>query len=431
VAPLIFRQPLQTFSPLFGGKQQTSNMSSKTQEPAGKGLAGVMAGESAICTVGKEGLGLNYRGYSIVDLAENATFEEVAHLLIYGHLPNEKELAQYQAKLARYRQLPPVLKAVLELIPANAHPMDVLRTAVSYLGTVEQEDEKEMKKLYTNANEPQGFGQYNIGDRLIALMGPIFMYWTHFHKSGVRIETRTDPKDTVAANFVRLLRYDTSKLEQPQPDPLLVRAIDASLILYAEHEFAASTFACRTTVSTLSDLYSAVVTAIGTLRGPLHGGANEAAFNLISSFSDPESAEKGIMDMLAKKKLVMGFGHRVYRKGDPRSPIIKNFAKQLAEHPVYGNKNMFATAERIEEVMWREKKLFTNLDFYASIVYNLCGVPTEFFTPIFVIARTSGWVAHSIEQRLNNKLIRPLSIYTGPAPQKFIPLEQRTEASKL
>lgn len=376
----------------------------------------MIAGESGICTVGLQGLGLNYRGYSIVDLADQSTFEEVAYLLIYGTLPTRKELNDYIKRLASYRQLSPNLKAMLELIPQSAHPMDVLRTACSFMGTIQSE----------NVNQPKH--QYELGDCMIAQFGPVLLYWYHFHHSNGtrRIVTETNETDPIATNFVKLMNqvYDDSKVNKN-----MVRAIDVSLILYAEHDFAASTFAARTTASTLSDIYSAVTTAIGTLRGPLHGGANEAAYNLISSFRSAQEAESGIMDMLKHKKLVMGFGHRVYRKGDPRSPIIKKLAKALSEDETVpkARPELFSVAERIESVMFREKKLFTNLDFYASITYHLCGVPTDFFTPIFVIARTSGWVAHVIEQRSANKLMRPISLYTGPQAKTYVPLDERVQ----
>eukprot|EP01027_Heterolobosea_sp_BB2_P005162 GEZU01007924.1.p1 GENE.GEZU01007924.1~~GEZU01007924.1.p1 ORF type:complete len:357 (-),score=72.69 GEZU01007924.1:55-1026(-) len=318
-------------------------MSTKNNnEQFSKGLAGVVAGETAICTVGQAGMGLNYRGYSIQDLAEKACFEEVAYLLIYGRLPTTQELSAYIEKLSRYRNLPEAVKRVLELIPANAHPMDVHRTACSLLGNLEPES-----ATPTDPKDP--YSQYNIADRLIALFGPIILYWYHFHNSGgIRIETYTKPCDTIAKNFVKLLRNDPA-----EPDELVVRAIDVSLILYAEHEFAASTFAARITASTLSDIYSAITSAIGTLRGPLHGGANEAAWKLISKFTTPDNAEQGVLEMLKAKQLIMGFGHRVYRKGDPRSPIIKSWAQKLNSQRQLksGEPDYFAIAERIESVI--------------------------------------------------------------------------------
>jgi 2-methylcitrate synthase len=385
-----------------------------------KGLAGVIAGESAICTVGG-GQGLNYRGYNVNDLAEHASFEEVAFLLIHGHLPNSQELKDYIARLASFRNISPSLRSILELIPEKAHPMDVMRSACSILGSFEPESDTPRDKNKTN-------NQWDCSDRLIALFGPMLLYWHHYHTSGLRIDTVTQPEDTIAENFVKLLLHpeDTQK----KADPLMVRAVDVSLILYAEHDFAASSFAARATTSTMSDIYSAITTAIGTLRGPLHGGANEAAYRLISQFKNPEDAERGIMEMLKQRKLVMGFGHRVYRKGDPRSPIVRDWARKLTQNLRPDKKELFDIAERIEQVMMREKKMFTNLDFYASIVYHLCEIPTDFFTPVFVIARTSGWAAHIIEQREDNKLIRPISIYTGPEPGEYLPIEKRLK-SKL
>jgi 2-methylcitrate synthase len=372
-----------------------------------KGLAGIVAGETGICTVGKEGVGLNYRGYSINDLAEYSNFEEVAYLLVHGSLPDEKQLASYIDLLHEYRKLPNALKAILEVVPKSATPMDVMRTICSVLGNIEPESDFPQKK-------EEKFNQYAVGNRLIAIFGPALLYWHHFHNHGVRIEGQTEKGDTVAANFLKLL-FNNGK----EPDESLIKAVDISLILYAEHEFAASTFACRITTSTMADLYSSVCSAVGTLRGPLHGGANEAAFVLISQFSSPDDAEKGILEMLKSKKLIMGFGHRVYRKGDPRTKIVKDWAKKLSLLKGFGKPKLYAIAERIEEVMWREKKLFANLDFYASLVYHQCDVPTNFFTPIFVISRTSGWVAHAIEQRASNKLIRPNAIYIGPEPKKY------------
>jgi len=386
-----------------------------------KGLVGVVAGESNICTVGT-GQGLNYRGYNVNDLAEQSTFEEVAYLLLYGHLPNKQELDQYIEKLASYRRLSMPMKAILEQLPETSHPMDIMRTAASAMGSFEPEDEVPTDSKKNN-------NQWQCGDRLIAIFGPALLYWYQYHKTGIRIETRTGPKDTIAQNFVKLL------LGTDKPDPNMVRAVDVSLILYAEHDFAASTFAAIVTTSTLSDVYSSVSTAIGTLRGPLHGGANEAAYRLISQFKTPDEAEQGLLKLLKEKKIVMGFGHRVYRKGDPRSPIVREWAKKLSNiiNTPYA-KNLYAVAERMEQVMMREKKMFTNLDFYASIVYHLCQIPTDFFTPVFVIARTSGWVSHVIEQRQDNKLMRPISIYTGPDPSKtpYIPMDKRNSTkSKL
>ena len=365
------------------------------------GLAGVIAGRTAIATVGKEGKGLTYRGYSINDLAEQATFEEVAYLLVYGRLPAKSELNDYKEKLLKLRALPRPLKVVLEQTPGNAHPMDVMRTGCSALGTL----------------EPEGTSrdQIAVANRLIACFSSILLYWRHFHLSGKRIDTETDD-DSSAGHFLHLLHGK-------KPDELYRRAVDVSLILYAEHEFNASTFAARTIISTLPDFYSAVTGAIGALRGPLHGGANEAAMELIERFSTPDEAEKGILELIAAKKLIMGFGHRVYRISDPRSDIIKAWSKKLAE--AAGDKRLYPVSERIEQVMRREKKLFPNLDFYSATAYHFCGVPTPIFTPLFVVSRITGWAAHIMEQRGDNRLIRPTADYIGPEPRPFVPISKR------
>ncbi|MDP1574083.1 MAG: citrate/2-methylcitrate synthase [Coxiellaceae bacterium] len=359
------------------------------------GLAGIIAGTSAISMVGHEENGLHYRGYEIHDLCNHSTFEAVAYLLIYGELPTTAQLTDYQNTLISLRKLPETLKVILEKIPVHTHPMDVLRTACSFLGNLEPEN-----KEHT---------QIHIANRLLACFPGILMYWFHFHHHHKKINTELADK-TTGEYFLHLLH-------EKAPNTLQAHVMNISLILYAEHEFNASTFAARVTAATLSDFYSCICSAIGTLRGPLHGGANEEALKLILQFQSVDDAEKGLLKMLSEKKLIMGFGHRVYKTGDPRSDIIKAESKKLADHA--SDNLIYPLSEVIEAIMRREKKMFPNLDFYSASAYHFCGIPVELFTPIFVFARTAGWSAHIIEQRANNKLIRPLSEYIGPAPRAY------------
>ena len=366
-----------------------------------EGLAGVVAGRTGICTVGKEGAGLTYRGYDICDLVDNACFEEVAHLLHHGHLPNASEIAAYREKLKSLRSLPDVLKQTLESIPADTHPMDVLRTGCSELGNLEPERDFS--------------AQRDAADRLLAAFPSMLLYWHRFHTDGKRIETSTDD-NSVAGHFLHLL-HDVPPTELHQ------RTLDASLILYAEHEFNASTFTARVIAATLSDYHSAITGAIGALRGPLHGGANEAAMEMIERFDSPRAAERGVHEMLARKELIMGFGHRVYTRVDPRNSVNKRMSRRLAEE--VGDERLCAVSETIERVMWEEKKLFANADFYSASVYHFMGIPTYLFTPIFVCSRITGWSAHVFEQRADNKLIRPGAEYTGPRLRTWLPLAER------
>ncbi len=373
----------------------------EAKQLSGAGLRGQVAGETALCTVGKSGAGLTYRGYDIADLAEKAQFEEIAYLLLRGKLPNRQELDAYKKKLQSLRGLPAALKTVLEQIPKDAHPMDVMRTGCSMLGNLETEED------FSEQDDKI--------DRMLAVFPSIITYWYRFAHEGVRIETESDV-DSIGGHFLELLHGK-------KPSELHERVMNVSLILYAEHEFNASTFTARVCASTLSDIHSCVTGAIGSLRGPLHGGANEAAMALIQKFKTPEEAEEGLMGMLERKEKIMGFGHAIYKESDPRNAIIKQWSKKLAEE--VGDTVLYPVSERCEEVMWREKKLFCNADFFHASAYHFMGIPTELFTPIFVMSRVSGWTAHVKEQRANNRIIRPSADYTGPADAKWVPIEER------
>ncbi|RUO79210.1 bifunctional 2-methylcitrate synthase/citrate synthase [Pseudidiomarina taiwanensis] len=367
----------------------------------GAGLRGQVAGQTALCTVGKTGSGLTYYGYDIAELAEKVTFEEVAYLLAHGELPNASQLADYKARLKGMRGLPSALKDVLERIPADAHPMDVMRTGCSMLGNLEPE------LSFADADKAI--------ERMIAVFPSILLYWYRFSHDGVRIETETDD-DSVGAHFLHLL-HDKA------PSELHTAVMNTSLILYAEHEFNASTFTARVCASTLSDIHSCVTGAIGSLRGPLHGGANEAAMELIEGLQSPEHAEETLMEMLARKDKIMGFGHAIYRESDPRNNIIKAWSEKLAAE--YGDTRLYDVSVRCEEVMWREKKLFPNADFFHASAYHFMGIPTKLFTPIFVMSRVTGWTAHVKEQRANNRIIRPSAEYTGPEARPVPALADR------